>query len=169
LAPKAIRSSGFYNRYITFKHALMTALNIKPDTSEEQLIQDWEVPWAQSESLLNFALENVDIQDQPWVVLPILTQSTPSLYPTKKGELYMNLGCYCYAKRPSVDEDYYYTKIMDKHCFDLGGLKMLYSSTFVSEADFNRIYQGAKYATLKAKYDPKGHVPTLYEKAVQSQ
>ena len=32
--------------------------------------------------------------------------------------------------------DYYYTKVIDRKCFDLGGVKMLYSSTFIDEDEF---------------------------------
>jgi hypothetical protein len=43
---------------------------------------------------------------------------------------------------------------------------MLYSSTFLDREEFNRYYNGEVYAALKAKYDPKGLAPTLFEKAV---
>ena len=56
---------------------------------------------------------------------------------------------------------------MDEKCFDLGGIKMLYSSTFLDEQKFNSIYNGDQYALLKHKYDPNKRVPTLYEKAVR--
>ena len=67
LAPRRFRSSGFYNRYVAVKHRLLTTLGIKPEHSDEQLIQDWEVPWEQARRLLNLALEEVDLQGQPWV------------------------------------------------------------------------------------------------------
>ena len=44
---------------------------------------------------------------------------------------------------------------------------MLYSSSFMSEAEFDRIYNGDAYRVLKAKYDPDSVFPTLYEKCVQ--
>ena len=55
---------------------------------------------------------------------------------------------------------------MDNKCFELGGLKMLYSSSFLSREDFDRIYNGRAYAQLKAKYDTSQRAPTLYQKAV---
>ena len=63
-------------------------------------------------------------------------------------------------------EPYHYTKILDRKCFDLGGVKMLYSSSFLSEAEFDRIYNGAAYKALKAKYDAAGNAQTLYRKVV---
>jgi len=59
---------------------------------------------------------------------------------------------------------YHYTKILDKKCFELGGIKMLYSSSFLSETEFDAIYNGAAYKQLKAKYDPGGNALALYKK-----
>jgi hypothetical protein len=53
---------------------------------------------------------------------------------------------------------------MDDKCFELDGVKMLYSSTFLDERAFNARFNGAAYAKLKAKYDPNGHAQTLFEK-----
>ena len=41
---------------------------------------------------------------------------------------------------------------------------MLYSSTFLNETEFDAIYNGAAYRTLKAKYDAGGNAQTLYKK-----
>ena len=115
-----------------------------------------------------FTLDNVDIQDQPFVAVPIVTAKAATLYPLEPNKLYYNVGCYCYAKRPTYDEDFYYTKIMDRACFEANGLKMLYSSTFIDKAEFDAIYNGKAYAQLKSKYDPDGNAPTLFEKAVSN-
>ena len=167
-APKRLRSSGFYNRYVDRKHRLMQLFHISPDRSVEQLIQDWEVPWDQAPSFVRFLLDNVDIQGQPWVALPVRTPVSPTLYPIRAGQLYLNIGCYCFARRPREDEDYYYTRLLDGKCFALGGLKMLYSSTFLERPAFDHIYNGEVYRALKQKYDPSGCAPTLYDKAVKA-
>ncbi len=166
LAPKRLRNSGFYQRYVKQKHRLRALLRIPPDRSKEQLIQDWEVPWPHAKAFTHFVLANVDIQGQPWVALPIRSLGSPTLYPLRADTLYFNVGCYCFADRPRPDIDYYYTRLLDEKCFELGGIKMLYSSTFVSEPEFDRIYNGDVYRELKRKYDPEGLRPTLYEKAV---
>ena len=83
---------------------------------------------------------------------------------SQPNELYFNLGCYCQVQRPDGMEPYHYTKILDRKCFELGGIKMLYSSSFLNEAEFDAIYNGAAYRTLKAKYDPGGNAQTLYKK-----
>jgi hypothetical protein len=41
---------------------------------------------------------------------------------------------------------------------------MLYSSSFLSESEFDALYNGAAYKKLKAKYDAGGNAQTLYKK-----
>ena len=61
-------------------------------------------------------------------------------------------------------EPYHYTKILDRKCYELGGITMLYSSSFLSEPEFDALYNGAAYRKLKAKYDAEGNAQTLYKK-----
>jgi len=162
-APEHWRNSAFYSRYVAAKGKLLGRFGMK-DASIEPLIQDWEVPWQHGEELIRFCNDNVDLGGRPWAVVPIKTPRQPTLYPIKPNELYFNLGCYCQVKRPPGMAAYHYTKIIDRKCFELGGIKMLYSSTFLSETEFDAVYNGAGYRTLKAKYDPAGDAQTLYKK-----
>ena len=162
IAPLSLRNSAFYTKYINFKKKIFSE-----DKNKERLIQDWEVPWSKAEELTNFALENVNLGKNPWLAVPIKVVSANTIYPLKTNELYYNLGCYCYVNKLKNKEEYYYTKIMDRKCFSLKGLKMLYSSTFLSKKEFDMLYNGKEYANLKKKYDPSGRFPTLFEKAVK--
>ncbi|MBS3168089.1 FAD-binding oxidoreductase [Candidatus Woesearchaeota archaeon] len=163
IAPKGMRNSGFYTRYINWKKKFFN----EKDEGKERLIQDWEVPWDKAIELTNFALNNVNLGKNPWLAVPIKVVSSATIYPLKKNQLYYNLGCYCYVDKVKGKEDYYYTKIMDKKCFALKGLKMLYSSTFISKKEFDNLYNGKKYTKLKKKYDPDSRFRYLYEKVVQ--
>lgn len=166
IAPASMRRSGFYKRYTGFKNRLRSALPWRAQELEEPLIQDWEVPWDKAAELVRFAMNEADLSGKPWIATPIRPIGAATLYPVAPGELYFNLGCYCQVRKRPDKGDYYYTKIIDRKCFDLGGIKMLYSSTFLDEEEFNRIYNGAAYAALKAKYDPAGALGTLYQKCV---
>jgi hypothetical protein len=126
------------------------------------------LPWDAAEEFLQYIADNVDIQDQPWVAGPIVTPDSPTNYPIQANTLYLNVGCYCSARKPRADIDYYYTRILDQKCFELGGIKMLYSSSFLEEDEFDRRYNGEAYRRLKAKYDPGQRTPTLFQKAVQN-
>ncbi len=166
LAPESMRRSGFYKRYSVFKNRLLSALPWRAREREEPLIQDWEVPWEKAAELMRFAMSEADLSGKPWIATPIRPGRAPTLYPVAAGELHFNLGCYCQVRKRPDKGDYYYTKVIDRKCFDLGGVKMLYSSTFLDEDEFNRIYNGAAYAALKSKYDPEGKLKTLYDKCV---
>ena len=165
-APRGLRSSGFYQRYTHFKRRLLNLSPIKKEKTEEQLIQDWEIPWDHAAEFTQYLLQEVDLQDQPWAAVPIKTPHSPTNYPIKANTLYFNVGCYCFTDKPRKDIDYYYTRILDRKCFDLGGIKMLYSSTFLEQQEFERIYSGQDYAKLKSKYDPDSYAPTLFQKSV---
>jgi hypothetical protein len=148
---------------VALKGKALGALGMRDDRMEP-LIQDWEVPWRHGEELIRFAIDNVELGGRPWATVPIKAPRQPTLYPIKANELYFNLGCYCQVQRPPGMEPYHYTKILDRKCFELGGIKMLYSSSFLSEADFDAIYNGAAYRKLKSKYDAGGNAQTLYKK-----
>ena len=163
-APRRFRNSGFYTRYAAWKGRLRERIPVLAPASTEPLIQDWEVPWGRSEELLDFCLREVELDGRPWAVVPIRTPRQPTLYPIAADTLYFNLGCYCQVRRADGREPYHYSKIMDQKCFELGGIKMLYSSTFLDRAEFDARFNGAIYRALKAKYDPRSQAPTLYEK-----
>jgi len=165
--PASIRSSGFYSRYVVFIDRFKARIGLSDGRDKrEPLIQDWQIPWDCATDFVHYALDNVDIQDQPWVGAPIRAISTPTNYPILADSLYFNMGCYCGTSRPRLDIDFYYTRILDQKCFELGGIKMLYSSTFLEQEEFDRLYNGSGYAALKSSYDPAGFLPTLFEKAV---
>jgi FAD/FMN-containing dehydrogenase len=168
VAPASMRNSGFYKRYILLKHRVLGLLPQRPQ-DEEPLIQDWEVPWEQAAEFTRYALDNADLGGKPWIATPIRTRSSPTLYPVRKDALYFNLGCYCHVKKRPDQGDYYLTRLIDRKCFDLGGIKMLYSSTFLDEPEFDRIYNGSGYREIKRRYDPDGTLGTLYQKCVLRQ
>ncbi len=169
ISPKRFRNSGFFTRYNKLVAKLKGKVpNQVEDENLEMLIQDWEVPWRHAKSLLDFALDNVDLEWRPWLITLIKTSAKATNYPMEKNELYLNLGCYSFAVKQKGAEKYHNTKIMDEYCFTHNGIKMLYSSTFLPEAEFNAIYNGAAYAKVKAKYDPKQLQPSLYEKTVKA-
>ncbi|HET6563983.1 MAG TPA: FAD-binding protein [Xanthomonadales bacterium] len=168
-APRRWRNSGFYTRYAAFKRRVSALMPGSNDESTEPLIQDWEVPWRHASELVRFCLENVPLDGRPWAALPIRPASRPTLYPVEPGELLFNLGCYCQVRKPAGEQAYHYTRIMDRKCFELDGIKMLYSSTFIDEPAFDARFHGSAYRELKRKYDPQHRAPTLFEKVAVPQ
>ena len=155
-----MRGSRFYTKYA----ALMSKLPGERNPDSEPLIQDWEVPWENAEKIVRFALENVDLGGRPWAAVPIRSPGGATLYPVQPDALYFNLGSYCQVRRPPGMAPYHWTKIMDQCCYDLGGIKMLYSSIFVDRQKFDELYNGEAYRKLTAKYNPVGDASYLYEK-----
>ena len=49
----------------------------------------------------------------------------------------------------------------------LGGIKSLYSDSFFTPDEFERAYGQPEYRRLKARYDPRGRRPDLYDKCVR--
>jgi FAD/FMN-containing dehydrogenase len=162
-APERVRNSSFYTRHVAREAKLRALLGLKPKDTEP-LIQDWEVPWDAAAELVETCLTEVELDGRPWAALPIRTPRQPTLYPIRPNELYFNLGCYCQVQRPEGRPSYHYTRLMDDKCFELDGIKMLYSSTFLDKAEFDRRYNGSAYAALKQRYDPAGRAPGLFEK-----
>lgn len=166
-APRRMRHSGFYRRVMLARDRWRSRLGRRA-RSTERLIQDWQVPWERAGELVELALDTVDLEERPWVALPIVPGSSPTLYPVEADTLYFNLGCYCPVRRAPGREEFYPTKVLDVRCYELGGIKMLYSSTFLERRAFDAAYNGAAYAELKRKYDPDGRLPSLFDKAVRS-
>lgn len=167
-APKRFRNSSFYTKYSAARKRIVTRLTGSTESDVEPLIQDWEVPWPHADEFVEFCLEQVDLGGQPLAAVPIMSPRRPTLYPIEPETLYFNLGCYCQVEKLEGREPYYYTKIVDKKCFELNGIKMLYSSTFLSESEFDARFNGETYRVLKIKYDPAGNAPTLYSKVAMS-
>lgn len=169
IAPRSTRNSSFYTRYNNWvaKRSNHAERDIK-DQSLEKFIQDWEVPWPQAQGLLDFALDNIDMEWRPWLITIIKTPARATNYPMQKNALYMNLGAYSFAKKKPGKPAYQNTKLVDDYCFKHDGIKMLYSTTFLQEKEFNKIYNGQAYGKLKRKYDPQGLLPTLFEKTVKA-
>jgi hypothetical protein len=163
-APARFRNSSFYTRHLAREKAIRARLGMAKKQSTEPLIQDWEVPWRHAAELIDFCINEVDLGGLPWAAVPIVTPKQPTIYPIRPQELYFNLGCYCQVQKRADKGDFYYTRIMDDKCFELDGIKMLYSSTFLEREEFDARFNGAAYAVLKRKYDAEGNAPTLYEK-----
>jgi len=169
-SPSKYRNSAFYTHYVAWQTKLSSKLPFYnfEDESLELLIQDWEVVWEQADKLLRFALSTFDLDGRPLMAAPLRTFAPATSYPMQKNKLYFNLGSYSYVKKKVGKPPFYNTKTMDDFCFSQGGIKMLYSSSFLNKAEFGKIYGGESYINLKQKYDPKGLAPTLFEKVVRA-
>ncbi len=93
--------------------------------------------------------------DQPW-----------PLYPLKRGHGYTNVGFWS-AVPETPGEPGYTNRRIERRVSELDGHKSLYSESFYPEDEFDELYGSDAYRALKAKYDARGRLLSLYEKAVK--
>jgi hypothetical protein len=90
-----------------------------------------------------------------------------TLYPLRPGDVYVNFGFWGTVPLPPGQQDGYYNRMVEGEVSALGGHKSLYSTSFYSEEEFRRRYNGAGYDKLKAEYDGGGRLLGLYDKCVR--
>jgi FAD/FMN-containing dehydrogenase len=133
----------------------------------ESVIQDVDIPLEHAERFMDFYAREVGLW--PMWICPVKAGSLAAhytLYPMKPQRLYVNFGFWDVLHRPQRFPAGHFNRLVEREVNALGGIKSLYSDSYFSEDDFGRIYGGAAYRELKAKYDPHQILPDLYAKCV---
>jgi FAD/FMN-containing dehydrogenase len=132
----------------------------------ESVIQDVDIPLARAAQFFAFYAEHIALWPQ-WIC-PIGPQPHSgrfSLYPVK-NEWYVNFGFWDVKRTKERHPPGHFNRLIERKVIELGGVKSLYSDSFFERGEFGRYYGGEAYRALKAKYDPAGVFPQLYEKCV---
>ncbi len=130
----------------------------------ESVIQDVDIPLARAAEFLDFYAREIALWPQ-WIC-PIGPQAGQfSLYAVKRG-WYINFGFWDVKRTKQAHPAGHFNRLIERKVAELGGIKSLYSDSFFPPEEFHRHYGGVAYAALKAKYDPQGAFPQLYEKCV---
>jgi FAD/FMN-containing dehydrogenase len=132
----------------------------------ESVIQDVDIPIEHAPRFLDFLAREIGVW--PVWMCPIGPQADAerfALYPMQR-RWYVNFGFWDVVRRPEAHERGHFNRMIEREVAALGGIKSLYSESFFPREEFDARYGGAAYAALKAKYDPRGAFPTLYEKCV---
>jgi FAD/FMN-containing dehydrogenase len=131
----------------------------------ESVIQDVDIPIRHAPQFLDFLLREIGIL--PIWLCPIRPQGRRfTLYPMDPATLYVNFGFWDVVRRRQPFPPGHHNRLVELEVTELGGIKSLYSESHYPQDEFWRIYDGAAYRALKAKYDPHGRLPDLYQKAV---
>jgi FAD/FMN-containing dehydrogenase len=132
----------------------------------ESVIQDVDIPLARAGEFLDFYQRNIALWPL-WIcpIGPVPHAESFSLYP-RKNEWYVNFGFWDVKRTREAHERGHFNRMIEKKVAALGGIKSLYSESYFPEDEFERLYGGATYRALKAKYDPQGAFPGLYAKCV---
>ncbi|MGQ9685733.1 MAG: FAD-binding oxidoreductase [Thiobacillaceae bacterium] len=134
----------------------------------ESVIQDVDIPIANAPAFLDFLLREIGIL--PIWLCPIRPQGRRfTLYPMDPGTVYVNFGFWDVVRRRQAFPPGHHNRLIELKVEELGGIKSLYSDSYYPEDEFWRIYDGAAYRALKAKYDPQGRLKDLYQKCVLRQ
>jgi FAD/FMN-containing dehydrogenase len=132
--------------------------------NSESVIQDVDIPLRNAGTFLDFYLKTIDLL--PLWICPIGPKKDKfSLYPVG-DEWYVNFGFWDVKRTREKHPPGHFNRLIEEKVSELGGIKSLYSDSFFAPEDFAARYGGAEYARLKAKYDPAGAFPQLYEKCV---
>ena len=132
----------------------------------ESVIQDVDIPLSRAAEFLDFYRQSISLWPQ-WVC-PIgsaFQQGNFTLYPMRH-DWYVNFGFWDVKRTREAHPPGHFNRLIEKKVLELGGIKSLYSDSFFPQDEFERLYGGAAYKALKAKYDPGGAFPGLYEKCV---
>ena len=169
--PRRLRRSDVYWRILGVEQrfgpqARWRALRGRPP--QERVVQDVEIPLARTAEFLRWFLDTVPIE--PLWLCPVRLRDDRAwpLYPMRPGQDYVNVGFWSAVDIAPGARDGDVNRAIEDKVAELGGHKGLYSEATYDQETFDRLYGGPTYAGVKARYDPDGRLPTLYDKAVRS-
>lgn len=133
----------------------------------ESVIQDVDIPIAKAVDFLQFFEREVGIRPV-WTcpVRPSAAADRFSLFPMRPAELYVNFGFWDVVRMRDRQSPGACNRAIEQEVARLGGIKSLYSESYYPREEFWQAYGGDAYRALKARYDPNGNLPDLYEKCV---
>lgn len=170
LWPRRLRRSSFYWKLISYDQRFGIADRIERWNGRpprERVVQDIEVPLERCAEFIDWFLENIPIE--PIWLCPLRLRSTDPdgvwpLYPLRPGRTYVNIGFW--SSVPAGDTEGATNRLIERRVSELDGHKSLYSDAFYSPDEFDELYGGETYKTVKKTYDPDGRLLDLYAKAV---
>ena len=166
--PRRYRRSSFYWKLIAYDRKFDIADRIEKRNGRpprERVVQDIEVPIGRVAEFLKWFLDNVPIE--PIWLCPLRLRDSAGwpLYPIQPHHTYVNVGFW--SSVPVGPEEGYTNKLIERKVSALDGHKSLYSDAYYSQDEFDDLYGGETYKTVKKRYDPDSRLLDLYAKAVQ--
>ena len=131
----------------------------------ERVVQDVEVPIGRTEEFLAWFLANVDIEPLWLCPLRLRDEGGWPLYPLSAGHTYVNVGFW--SSVPVGPVPGHTNRLIEAKVSELDGHKSLYSDAYYGRDEFDDLYGGETYKTVKKTYDPDSRLLDLYAKAVQ--
>jgi FAD/FMN-containing dehydrogenase len=168
--PRRYRRSSVYWKLVALDRRFAIADRIEARrtgvrASRERVVQDVEVPIERTDEFLTWFLATVPISPIWLCPLRLRGASGWPLYPMQPDRSYVNVGFW--SSVPAGAEEGATNRVIEKKVAELGGHKSLYSESFYSREEFDELYGGESYRTVKKTYDPDSRLLDLYAKAVQ--
>ncbi|MBI3215386.1 MAG: FAD-binding oxidoreductase [Mycobacterium sp.] len=168
LWPRRYRRSSFYWKLIGYDQRFNIADRIEKRHGRpprERVVQDVEVPIERTADFLDWFLTDIPIEPIWLCPLQLRGPATWPLYPIRPAHTYVNIGFW--SSVPVGPEPGYTNRLIEKKVSELDGHKSLYSDAYYSPEEFDELYGGEAYKTVKKIYDPDTRLLDLYAKAVQ--
>ncbi len=170
LWPRRLRRSRIYWKLIAYDHRFRIADRIEAAhrrPPRERVVQDIEVPVEHCVEFLEWFLAEVPIE--PLWLCPLRPRDPDGwpLYPLQPGHTYVNVGFW--SSVPAGPEPGATNRRIETKVSELQGHKSLYSDAFYGREEFERLYGGEIYKTVKKRYDVHARLLDLYSKAVGNQ
>jgi len=149
------------------RHGVTRAFDALRGGHTESVIQDVDIPLGNAARFLEFLFAEIGILPI-WIcpITPTCAAGRFTLFPMASDTRYVNFGFWDVLRRPERHPPGHFNRLIEQAVAEHDGIKSLYSDSYYGQAEFDRIYCGAAYRALKARYDPDGVFPGLYDKCV---
>jgi FAD/FMN-containing dehydrogenase len=166
--PRRYRRSSVYSKLMAIDQRFgiadrIEARNGRP--ARERVVQDIEVPIERAVDFLEWFGDNVPITPIWLCPLRLRYREGWPLYPMRPDHTYVNIGFW--SSVPASADKGATNRAIEAKVSELEGHKSLYSDSFYTREEFNELYGGEAYNTVKKTYDPDSRLLDLYAKAVQ--
>ena len=164
--PRRFRRSSFYwkllqsNSGFTSLIASRSAMGVRRENAS---YRTWSCRSSGACEFLDWFLSSVPIE--PVWLCPLRSRDRWSLYPMQPGRSYVNVGFWSSVPASATEGET--NRLIERKVREFGGLKSLYSDAYYTQDEFDELYGGEDYRTVKKVYDPDSRFLDLYAKAVQ--
>lgn len=168
LWPRRLRRSSSYSKLMRFERRFDIGdrlEKLKGRPPRERVIQDVEVPIERCAEFLEWFLASVPIEPVWLCPLRLRDDSGWPLYPLRPNRTYVNVGFWSTVPVGVTEGET--NRRIERKVSELDGHKSLYSDAYYAREEFDELYGGDTYRSVKSRYDPDSRLLDLYAKAVQ--
>jgi FAD/FMN-containing dehydrogenase len=173
--PRKYRRSSFYWKLVGYDQRFNIGDRIEKRNGRpplERVVQDIEVPIGRTAEFVEWFLANVPIEPIWLCPLRLRDDADWPLYPIAAHQTYVNIGFWSAVPigpsggDPGTIEEGHTNRLIERMVSELDGHKSLYSDAYYARDEFEELYGGETYKTVKKSYDPDSRLLDLYAKAV---